>query len=101
MLNNNSRVTIYEELVTENGVTFVRSILELCNLEEADAGQYSCFANNTIGNDTASFMLTVNAQSKEQCNTTQCNTEYTGNLVGCYCTSSTEPELSTIQTLYH
>ena len=49
-------------LVTENGVTFVQSILELCSTEEADAGQYSCFAENTLGNDTASFVLTVNAQ---------------------------------------
>ena len=52
-------------LVTENGVTFVQSILELCSTEEADAGQYSCFAENTLGNDTASFVLTVNAQSKQ------------------------------------
>ena len=65
VLNNDSRVTIYEEVVTENGVIFVNSILELCSTEEADAGQYSCFADNTLGNDTASFVLTVNAQSKK------------------------------------
>ena len=63
-LSNGTRVTIYEELVTENGVTFVQSILELCSAEEADAGQYSCFADNTLGNDTESFELTVNARSK-------------------------------------
>ena len=63
LLSNDSRVTIYEELVTENGMTFVQSILELCSAEEADAGWYSCFANNTLGNDTESFMLAVNAQS--------------------------------------
>ena len=67
VLNNDSQVTVYEELVTENEVTFLQSILELC-AEEADAGQYSCFANNTLGNDTASFVLTVNAQSKQQYN---------------------------------
>ena len=64
LLSNGTRVTIYEELVTENGVTFVQSILELCSAEEADAGQYSCFADNTLGNDTESFELTVNARSK-------------------------------------
>ena len=64
--------------MVENETTFVRSILVLCSTEEVDAGNYSCFADNTVGNDTASFMLTVNAQSKEQCNTTQCNVEYTG-----------------------
>ena len=63
-LSNDSRVTIYEDLVTENAMTFVQSILELCSAEQADAGQYSCIAENTLGNDTASFMLTVNAQSK-------------------------------------
>ena len=50
-------------------MTFLQSILELCSAEEADAGQYSCFADNTFGNDTASFVLTVNAQSK-LCNNT-------------------------------
>ena len=65
VLNNESRVTTYEELVTEVGVTFVQSNLELCSAEEADAGQYSCFAENTLGNDTASFVLIVNVQSKQ------------------------------------
>jgi len=65
VLNNDSRVTIYEDLVTENKTIFVQSILELCSAEEADAGQYSCFAENTLSNDTASFVLTVNTQSKQ------------------------------------
>ena len=65
VLSNDSRVTIYEDLVTENETTFVQSILELSSAEEADAGQYSCFAANTLGNDTASFVLTVNTQSKQ------------------------------------
>ena len=65
VLNNDSRIIIYEELVTN---TFVQSILTLCSAEEADAGQYSCFAENTFGNDTASFVLAVNAQSKQQYN---------------------------------
>ena len=69
ILNNDSRVTTFEDLVTEDGVTFVQSILELCSAEEADAGQYSCFADNTFGSHTASFVLTVNAQSKLRNNT--------------------------------
>ena len=64
-LSNDSRVTIYEELVTENGVTFVQSIIEVCSAEVSDAGQYSCFTENTFGNDTAVFELTVNAQGSE------------------------------------
>ena len=63
-LSNDSRVTIYEELVTENGVTFVQSIIEVCSAEVSDAGQYSCFTENTFGNDTAVFELTVNAGGK-------------------------------------
>ena len=65
-LSNNSRITIFDELLTENGMTFVQSILTLSSAEEADAEQYSCFADNTLGNDTESFVLTVNAQSKQR-----------------------------------
>ena len=64
VLSNDSRVTIYEELVTENGVMFVQSIIEVCSAEVTDAGQYSCFAENTFGNDTAVIELTVNAGGK-------------------------------------
>ena len=70
MLNNGSQVTVHhEEVLATNswrGLSFVRSILELCSVEGTDAGQYSCFADNTLGNDTASFVLTVNAQSKQK-----------------------------------
>ena len=63
-MRNASRVTIYEQLLTENGVTLVQSILELSSAEETDAGQYSCFADNTLGNDNASFVLTVVGRGK-------------------------------------
>ena len=62
-LSNGSRVTIYVEPLTDNGVTFVQSILELCSAEVEDAGQYSCFAENSLGNDTAAFVLTVNGKA--------------------------------------
>jgi len=58
---NDSRVSIFDELFTENEVTFTKSILGLCNAEASDAGQYSCFADNTLGNETAAFTLTVDA----------------------------------------
>ena len=61
LLRNSSRVTIYKGLLTENGVTFVQSILQLCGAVEADTGQYSCFTNNTHGNDIASFDLSVSS----------------------------------------
>jgi len=68
VLSNDSQITTFEELVTEIGLTFVRSILELCSAEQADNGQYTCFAENTFGNNVASFVLTVNAESKQQHN---------------------------------
>ena len=64
VLSNDSRVTIYEEIVTENGVMFVQSIIEVCSAEVSDAGQYNCFAENAFGNDTAVIELTVNAGGK-------------------------------------
>ena len=59
-LSNGTRFSIYEELVTVNGVTFVESILVICSVEQGDAAQYSCVASNSIGSDTANFNLTVN-----------------------------------------
>ena len=60
-LSNNSRVTIYEELVTENGVDFVQSILEICSAGETDGGQYSCTVGNALVNASANFELSVTA----------------------------------------
>ena len=59
LLSNDTRVTIFAGQLTEDGVIFVQSILLLRSAEEADTGLYSCFADNTYGNDTASFVLTV------------------------------------------
>ena len=60
-LSNGSRTTIYEELVTENGVNFVQSILEICSVGEADDGQYSCTVSNALGNASVNFELSVTA----------------------------------------
>ena len=61
---NDSRITIYDELVTEGDVTFVKSIVEICSVDVADAGEYSCFTWNELGNDTATFDLSVNVEGK-------------------------------------
>ena len=60
-LSNGTRITIYEELVTENGVDFVQSILEICSAEETDGGQYSCTVGNALGNASVNFELSVTA----------------------------------------
>ena len=58
-LSNGSQIFIYEVLLVQDGVKYVQSIIELCSIEEENGGQYSCFAENTVGNDTATFVLTV------------------------------------------
>ena len=63
VLNNGSQIIIHEVLLALDGVKYLQSILELCSVEEEDAGQYSCLTENSIGNDTAAFALTVNGKA--------------------------------------
>jgi len=58
-LTNSSVVTIYQHVLNISGVIVMRSILEICSVDEDDAGQYSCFAENSVSNDTANFELSV------------------------------------------
>ena len=58
-LSNDSKITITEWVVSENGLTFVRSAMELCSAEVADGGIYSCTADNGITNDGFSFDVTI------------------------------------------
>ena len=60
ILSNDTRITIYGELVTDGDVTFVQSILKICNANVSDGGPYICLATNLHGNDNATFDLTVN-----------------------------------------
>ena len=62
VLENNSRITILEELVSEGGLTFVKSILEVCSLEVSDSSNYSCSAQNDFGSDTSTFELSVSPE---------------------------------------
>ena len=61
-LYNDSRVTIYDEILEEGGVIFTRSILEICSLTVEDGGQYSCTASNPGSDDTVNFVLTINIE---------------------------------------
>jgi len=61
-LTNDSEVTIYQEVLNISGLIFAKSILEICALDEDDAGQYSCFAESSTSNDTANFELSVTNQ---------------------------------------
>jgi len=62
VLVNSTRITIFEDQVTESGFTFVKSMLEICTTQAADSGQYSCSIENMGGiqmNDSATFDLSV------------------------------------------
>ena len=58
-LANSSVITIYQEVLNVSGLAFMKSILEICSIDEDDAGQYSCFAETSTSNDTANFELSV------------------------------------------
>ena len=79
-LANGSQIQIYEERVTESGITFIKSILEICSASEADIGQYSCTANNTLGFETAEFELQVNTEGRflycDSTGTWECEVQY-------------------------
>jgi len=62
MLVNSTRITIFENQVSESGFTFVKSMLEICATQAADSGQYSCSIEILGGiqmNDSATFDLSV------------------------------------------
>ena len=47
------RIKMFESIETKQGVNFVRSVLLLCDINRMDSGEYSCIADNTFSNDTA------------------------------------------------
>lgn len=58
-LYNGSQVTIYSNLVEENGIEFVRSTLQLCNTAVSDEGEYACELMNAVGSSHATISLDV------------------------------------------
>lgn len=65
MLQNNSRITIHETVLTFNvtggRVEFVKSILEVCGVEDGDKGEYSCIvaSGGAEEYDIATFQLNM------------------------------------------
>ena len=58
--NDGASVAIYEDTFEEMGVTFTRSVLELCGVTLEEEGDYSCVANDSIGTSRpASFNISV------------------------------------------
>ena len=59
---NDSRITTYTDSFEENGVRFVRSILELCSAEPSDGGGYYCVAytdGHPYRNSSAHFTIDI------------------------------------------
>ena len=59
LLENSSRLTIYEEMMEVSGIIFVLSFLEVCSVSADDHGTYSCVASNFASNDSALFKVQV------------------------------------------
>ena len=59
VLINDSRTTVYEEMVVQGGIPFVKSVLQICSTEVVDSGDYNCTADNEFSKDTISFKVTV------------------------------------------
>ena len=66
-LSNGSRTTIYERLVSSNGMMFVQSILQICSIGETDNGQYSCTVDNAVGYASVDFELSVTGECDVSC----------------------------------
>ena len=58
-LSNYSYVTVFEEFMSHNGVTVVKSTLEICGASLEDSGEYSCSADSGISSESFSFVLQV------------------------------------------
>lgn len=64
MLNNETdssgRVAVYSEMFTESGVLFVQSVLQVCSVEDADSGGYTCTVSGYSTSVSADFNVTIN-----------------------------------------
>lgn len=61
LVNVTDRLIVHEQTVmNKSGLIFVKSVLEICAINPADIGNYSCTASeNGGGSDNATFELTI------------------------------------------
>ena len=58
-LQNASTLTIYGTYLEDANMSFVQSILEICTFLPEQQGNYSCYTDNSHGNNSFSFQITV------------------------------------------
>ena len=56
---NDTRTEIIEMRTTRNGRPFIKSVLQICEVGESDAGRYNCTAVNVVNTDSTDFSLNV------------------------------------------
>ena len=59
IISNSSLVSIYEEDLAQGGRVFRQSFLQLCSLQMADSGNYTCAVSNGISSLTSTVDLSV------------------------------------------
>ena len=58
-LTNTSQIKIYESVVTKNGSSFAKSVLEICDVEYSPNSEYTVSMSNRITGAFASFNIFV------------------------------------------
>ena len=56
-----SMVTIYTETLTQDGLVFLESIVEICSVGLSHAGEFTCRASNSVGNESFSWNISFAA----------------------------------------
>ena len=51
--------TVYDQTMSQNNLLFVESILEICSIDVAEDGDYTCNATNGFLSETNTTTLTV------------------------------------------
>ena len=56
---------VHQDVVTDWGVTFSQSILQVCSVDLSDEANYSCVATNSVGEESVSISLTVFTEGRQ------------------------------------
>ena len=56
---NETEISIYTEILMQGGLTFIKSVLEICSVGKNSVTNYQCTAESSASNDTVQFELLV------------------------------------------